>query len=363
MHKRLRYALTSLACGLTLASSACDQKAPTAPTPQPTTPASPIVSLAIVAPSEVAPGATFQLTANESRADGSVKNVSATATWTVQNASSSSEAPAAILQVSASGLATARNRGEVIVRASVGSLQALTRVMVLPPGTFRISGSVNEGGVGLEGSTVTVTSGVGEGLTTRTSQYGSFALFGVSGAVTIQAQTAGYLDAVQQLNVSSHRNVGFAVVPTQPRSDFSGTYTLTITAQAVCPSAFPVAAKRRVYTASVRQEIQGQLWVTLSGVDFSVHSGYGRSFFGQVTSYGDVRFWMSQDYYYSDEYDIAEHFGETALLIDASLSTRGTPDLISGYLEGKIIVAGSATYPFTPFAASCPTDRFEMVRQ
>lgn len=365
MQRRFRYVMASVACSLLVAVASCDGKAPTAPTPPATSPSTnrlPIVSLTIAAPSEIAPGASVQLTATAGRADGSAENVTSQVIWTVGAIPGSPSSALGVLEIGASGLATGRNRGEVFARADLAGAIAMARVLVLPEGTFLLSGGVHEGGVGLANSTVTVTAGVGEGLTASTDSYGQYALFGVSGSVALRTQTVGYLDTIQQLVVTAHRSHSIAMVADRPRSDFSGTYTLTISTQSECGS-FPESARRRTYTASVRQDGQGQLFTTLSDADFSVHSGYGQSFFGRVTSHGDIRFWISEDYYYNDEYEIAERFGDTALLVEGTVSTRGTPDVISGSLSGRIIVAGTPAYPFTPFGATCATDRFEMVRR
>ena len=304
MHRRFRYVLASVACSLLVAVASCDRKAPTAPTPPATSPSTnrlPIVSLTIAAPSEIAPGASVQLTATAGRADGSAENVNSQVIWTVRAIPGSTSPAVGVLQIGASGLATGRNRGEVFVRADLAGATAIARVLVLPEGTFRLSGSVHEGGVGLANSTVTVTAGVGEGLTALTDSYGQYAFFGVSGSVALRAQTDGYLDTIQQLDVTAHRSHSIAMVADRPRSDFNGTYTLTISTQSVCGS-FPESARRRTYTASVRQDGQGQLFTTLSDADFSLHDGYGQSFFGRVTSHGEIRFWIGENYYYPDEY-------------------------------------------------------------
>ena len=362
MHVHPRRLSVMAAIGLVLLFASCERKSPTSPPPlpTPTAPTPALVRLELVAPTGIAPGETVQLTANGVRADGSVENVSAKAQWT--------PATSGVLTVSSTGLATGRDRGEVVVRAHFGGLSANARVYVLPTGTFRIYGQLHEGGVGLENGTVTVMTGIGAGLTAVTNSSGTYVIYGVSGSVQIQAKKDGYLDANLQLNVTTHNQTFFStpMVPNQSRADYSGSYTLTISAQPVCPTGpapFPDAARRRSYIASVVQDNSGQLFVSLSGADFIVHNGYGDDIFGRVTSFGEFRFYLGPDYYYPGEFTIAERFGDTALLVEGSVTARGTPDLISGSMSGRIIVAGTPSHPFTPLGASCPTDRFEMVRR
>jgi len=70
-----------------------------------------IIRIELIAPPEIAPGESVQLTANAIKSDGSAENVSNQAEWTTNNTS--------VLQVSSTGLATATNRGGTNVYANV----------------------------------------------------------------------------------------------------------------------------------------------------------------------------------------------------------------------------------------------------
>ena len=362
MPVRSRRVVAVAGAGLVLLFASCD-KSPTSPRPprQPGPP--PMVStvrIELLAPPEIAPDETVQLTANATKSDGSVENVSSQAQWT----SATSE----VLQLGSTGLATGRNRGEVFVTVRFGGLSATARIIVLPKGTFRLSGTVHEGGfVYLENVTVTVTSGVGEGLTAVTNVDGGYVLYGVSGLVKLHARREGYVDVVDQVPVTAHRDQFFLMmVPNRPLVDLRGTYTLTISTQSACPLAprpFPDAARRRSYTANVTQD-GGWLSVVLTGADFIVHDGDWNDFVGRVTSTGEVRFYISPTYYdYGRQFDIAERFGDTALLIRGNVSTKATPELISGTLEGEILIAQGASPPFESYSSRCPAALFEMVRR
>src|SRR4029453_2689880 len=191
----------------------------------PTSPSSTVapagVSLKLVAPSAIAPGQSVQLVANAIRADGSQVDVSSQVEWTVR-----SGAVSPVLSLTITGLATGRERGEEVVTARFAGRTDEARIFVLPAGTFRLAGTVSENSVGLEQATVTVTSGVGEGLMAPTDARGYYALYGVAGQVEVRATRDGYLDSTQLLNVTSHDSHSFEMVANRPRIDLSGTYTL-----------------------------------------------------------------------------------------------------------------------------------------
>jgi hypothetical protein len=319
--------------------------------------------LELIAPAEIAPGESVQLTVNASRADGSVENVSSKAQWTPSTSQ--------IVQVSSTGLATGKNIGEQTVSAQFFGLSAGARILVLPKGTFRLSGNVRESGVGIANVTLTVISGVGEGLTTKSSSDGFYALYGVSGPVRVDAKKDGYLNGTQRLDVTAHRTSDFDIAPERPRTDYRGTYTLTIAAPS-CRSGkgtFPDEARRRVYTANVTQE-GGRLTVRLSDADFIVTNGRGNSFVGFVDTTDVITFSLSDPdfyyYYFYSDYDIAERFDAGALLVGGIASARGTATAISGTLRGSIQIASRPTPPFqSPFVSACHSDKhgFEMVRR
>jgi len=304
------------------------------------------------------------LTANAIKSDGSVENVSNTAVWVLSDAS--------VLTVSSTGLATGIGRGEASVSARFGGRSANARILVLPKGTFRLSGIIRESGFGIGNVTLTVISGTGQGLTTLSSVNGSYAFYGVSGPVRILAKKDGYLDGTQQLDVPANRTYDFEMAPERARTDYRGTYTLTISAPS-CRNptgTFPDAARRRVYTANVAQE-GARLTVTLTDADFIVTNGRGNSFVGFVDITEVIRFSISEAFdfyyyfYYRGDFDIAERFNDTALLVAGTASGRGAPALISGTLNGSVLIARGSTPRFAPFSSTChsETHGFEMARR
>jgi len=151
-----------------------------------------VVSLELVAPATIAPGETVQLRANAVRSDRSLKNVSTQAEWT--------PATSEVLMLGSTGLATGKEHGEIVVRANYGGLSASARIFVLPQGTFRLWGGLQENGFGLANGTVTVIDGIGGGVTAVTNSSGTYLLYGVRGPVKLHAKKNGYLDVTQQLS-------------------------------------------------------------------------------------------------------------------------------------------------------------------
>ena len=83
------------------------------------------IRVELVAPAEIAPGESVQLTANAIKSDGSAENVSNQAEWTTSDTS--------VLQVSARGLATGKNRGVTTVYARfAGRNHASAGIFVRP---------------------------------------------------------------------------------------------------------------------------------------------------------------------------------------------------------------------------------------
>ena len=146
---------------LTAAVLGCDRNPPTAPStpvsqspPPPPPPSAPVpIRVDIAGPDSVAPGETAQYTATASFADGSTRDVTKEAVWHAQP-DCCPVPPTPVLTVSADGIATGLNPGEVFLSVSLGtrSFSSFSKwVLVLPAGTFRHHGFVYDDGVGVPG--------------------------------------------------------------------------------------------------------------------------------------------------------------------------------------------------------------------
>jgi Bacterial Ig-like domain (group 2) len=348
--------------------AACD-KSPTGPSiiPQPgiTPTTATIVRLEIQAPASIAPGQSAQLTAQAVMSDGSTENFTARVQW--------SSANTGLVQVSPSGVVTAVQVGEGWISAlySTGAnpVHASARVLVLVPGTYKLSGRITDNGTALAEVTVTVLSGVGAGQTTMSGLDGAFAVYGVGGRVRLQATRAGYLNKMEELDIGAIATHNFEMVPDGQRTDLSGTYTLTITLGACLrpDGQFADELRSRRFSATLTQR-GGGLHVSLSGAEFIMRDGRGDRFKGLVDPNGTVTFTLGDpyDYYLTDYTDLVERVnGTTAFMAYGTVNARATANGISGTLTGPAIAAPANNPSYFSRIASCYSERhvFEMRRQ
>jgi carboxypeptidase family protein len=92
-------------------------------------------------------------------------------------------------------------------------ISAGANVMVVPAGTFRLTGRVLVGGTPLAGATVSITSGTGTGATTTTDSDGQYRLYGVAGVVQVQIVDLKYISLQQSVTVSNNTVADFTLTP------------------------------------------------------------------------------------------------------------------------------------------------------
>jgi hypothetical protein len=310
-------------------------------------------SLTLTAPPEIAPGESAQLTAKVVRFDGSVDDVTSQAQWTVESSTS-------VLSLTETGHATAGERGIGVVTVRFAGLAAEGTILVLPRGTFRLSGRITADSVGVDGVKVTVVEGVGRGLTSNTDTSGHYDLFGVAGPVRIRAGRDGYLDDIEEIDVAAHRSLDFALRAMRPRDDYSGLYTLTVIAGG-CAAGYPEAGKKRVYTARV-QQTGASLQVFLSGADFRPRSD---SFKGVVSGTGEITFNIEPlspwDYH---QFDFIEQLpGDTAFIVSGQIIARSAAAGIFGRGDATRSADGSEAFIWvnTNSAHWCHIANFDLV--
>ncbi len=342
-----------------VACGSCSDSSP-APTPIAVAPAVSVVRLELVVPESIPPGTSVQLRVREILSDGSLRDVTSGVQW------SSSET--SVLQVDSQGLATANDVGESRVTAIANQRQASSTVLVMPAGTFRLSGRLLEAGIAVNGATVSVAAGTNQGLTTTTSAFGHYAFVGVAGTLTLQITKAGYQTVIQHIDVIGNTRLeDISMTPEKQREELSGQYRLTVTA-ADC-SNIPEEFQRRTYDARVDQRAS---WVNvlLSGADFMVFTGVGNHFGGTYELDGSVSFVLARGYFnhYYDNVspDVVERVTpNSAIVISGNASTRVNSDVIAGQLSGTFALTGQLHTFFPPYASECQSSRhsFELRRR
>jgi hypothetical protein len=356
-----------VAAGTLLAFGSCSESSP-APTsiPRPggtTTPVT-VVGLEIGAPESIAPGTTSQLTVRERKSDGSADDVTSRASYTSTNS--------AALVVDATGVASGRAAGEARITARFNNRSATTTILVLPPGTFRLSGRITEGGLAISGVSLLVLEGTGQGTTATSNFDGFYALYGVAGTVKIHGKRSNYENLLFTINVAGNTAQDLELTLDTPRDPIGGLYTLTIGATG-CGS-LPAEAQNRRYDAVVEQR-GALLTVTLSGADFVVTSGKGNRFSGTYNPDGRIVFTVggiSEYYYYYYYYgfsqpDVVERFSDGSLLLvnGSAITQHDGNGIIAGTLGGQIALSTRLVYPHWPYTTTCfnARHRFELRRK
>ena len=273
-------------------------------------------------------------------------------------------------EVSATGLAKGIGAGEAFINVRYQSRSASKSVLVFAAEYYRLKGRVIDDGVGLDGVTMTVIDGTGEGMVTVTGFDGSSVLSHVAGGhVRLQAKRAGYSNAIRELDVTDHRTFDVEMTPDRPRANLKGTYTLTLSAACQSGGSVVGVGFPRAYEAFVDQT-GPRVSVTLSGADFIVTRGRGNHFSGVVDGNDRVTFRVSDAFYYyynyyGGQYDLVERLTSTsALVVNGTVTATPSGSSTSGDLNGDIGVTQGTTPPFNRLSSHCYSSahRFQMVR-
>jgi hypothetical protein len=246
------------------------------------------VRIAIGGADSVAPGETVQLSVTAFLSDGTTRVVTADVIWESANSE--------LMTISRTGLVTAadvRGEGQITARYQGGlpanTLEARSisqTLLVIPTGTYVLSGAVTDGGFPISGVTVELTSGSGAGMAMIANP--SFKFYGVAGETEIRLTKAGYETQVRRISVTRHETAEFDLVPSGERLAIAGTYTLRIAAAAACQLDLPEPLRTRTYTAVISQT-GAQLTAVLSGAHMGGEWNPADTFSGSVEP-GIVRF-------------------------------------------------------------------------
>lgn len=288
-----------------LASIGSCDRSPAAPTPAESQPVT-LSRVRIEGPTLVAPGDSPRYTAIAEYSDGSSKDVTATALWMPNSESFP-------IHFTSPGTAAPAIRGEAVVAAIAGAVGRLT-VMVMEPGTFKLSGTVSETGVGaLFGVTVDVLSGIGQGLRAISNSKG-YALYGVAGPVRLRASAEGFTPEVLDVVVTgTDATQPFTLTPAAATADVSGTWTMTVAPASGCRPGLPDIARGRTYQVELIQNAT-RLKVrfsspTLRQYNPDSHSGTVLGSAVRLSIVGDTEYggWSSPNLY--DQLSATETFG------------------------------------------------------
>lgn len=316
--------------------SSCD-KSPAAPSTAPAAGRPVTLSrVRIDGPTRVAPGDSPRYTAIAEYSDGSSKDVTDTAQWSPSHESFP-------MHFIGPGITAPAQRGEVTVAVNAGAIGRLT-VMVLEPGTFKLSGPVSETGVGaLSGVTVEVLSGIGQGLRAISNATG-YALYGVAGSVRLRASVEGFTAQVADVVVTGNdATQAFALTPEEAVTDVSGIWTMTVSPATGCRPGLPDIARGRTYQVELIQTAT-RLKVkfsspTLRQYNPDEHSGTVLGSRVRLLIVGDTDYgeWSTPDLY--DQLSPTETFG-----FDGTVQGTVNGREIRGSMDGDLVYFRAGEY-------------------
>jgi len=246
-----------------VAFTACG-KPPTQPTPpSPSPPRPTLTAIRLDGPMTLARGETGRLTAIAEWSDGSSQDVTASASWQIgPSGPDPNHTGSNVLQFLGRGMVQAIGFGEASIRVRIPSeshdvaTSPTLSVLVLDPGTFRISGAVLSAGLP-ESATIEIISGTGSGQRTATgfaSYVGQYALYGAAGSVELSVSATGFNGQVRRLVVTGNTTSDFDLNPLVPSTDISGSWVARLSASPACRAKTPEAGWEREFNVDITQQ-------------------------------------------------------------------------------------------------------------
>jgi Big-like domain-containing protein len=343
---------TTLAIGvLTAFTFACHRSTTaTAPSSTPAGHAAP-VSLTIQGPATIAPGQTVQYRAIVTMSDHSTQDDTTTASWF---------GDPTVVTITNNGQATGVAPGDAFINANIQTTPPLLvpccsariAVLVLPPNTYRLTGTVLETGLPVQGANVTVLSGVGSGLSSMTDYNGEYRLYGVAGALQIKMTKPGYADIIKTFTSSQNDVLDFPEAhQLQTLPSLAGAYSLTFQPDPGCPTT-PSAPRSLPLPTDVRQPRTYAVQLTQNGPVLHVAGSPptfvqpSDHFDGRITPDG-ITFQLDNGYAgYGPDDAMTAHVSSTqALSYEGQVTASRSGSALVGRLDGEIQFFDLATKP------------------
>jgi hypothetical protein len=315
-----------------------------------------VTRLTITGPARVAPGATEQYTATADYSDGTTSEVTSRANW--------SAFPTTVLQHLGGGRFRGVAAGEASMFASLSPRGASFQVLVLPPDTFKLSGTMRDTSGTLENILVEVISGTGTGLKTKSDSGGRYALYGVAGSVQLRASAPGYDTQEATVAVNTNATRDFTLTTSSQSSNVAGNWTLALKTSSACSATWPQVAREREIPTTIAQ--QGtRLTFAFGGSTVRQGFSFSGSSSGRIASNAFQMILYFDDYYVI--YGILDRPTPTDWvgIYGTAEGTATGPNSISGTFTGTFdyyATAATATFP-TGAARSCAVDPFFELRR
>jgi len=187
------------AVSLLIFASACTDSNTTPTAPGATTPSSVSVNCQTTT---LTTGGQTQCSSIAVLSNGTSQDQTLASQWSSSNAG--------VASVSATGLVTAVSSGSTTIVATFQGLQGARAVVVAPPATFTLTGTLTDGtshGI-LPNITVQIVSGTNAGKSAVTDSGGNYTMSGLSaGTFTLSVSAASYQTTTQQVTLSANARV------------------------------------------------------------------------------------------------------------------------------------------------------------
>jgi hypothetical protein len=218
------------------AGSACEDSPPIGPSGG-------VTKLEVSGPSTATPGQILRYVATAHYV-GSTRDVTGEVTWR------GSPSP---MTFTSPGVTTA-TVGEWDVTATLQVFKEKVHLLVLEPGTFKLTGTIREHGGSStpSGARITILSGIGQG---KLAFGGEYRFLGVAGPIRLEVSSKDYFSIVHDMNITGHTVQNFELVPLETPVDVAGNWTLTLgPPPSGCPDGLPAFAQTRSYNLAVIQK-------------------------------------------------------------------------------------------------------------
>jgi len=342
-------------CGL---SASCDDAKPLADNPLAPSPPT-FVTLELTGPTTLAPGESVAFTLMARVTNGKDTDVTSTSVWNSTNAS--------VLTSVGPGRYRANTAGDSQISVNYGRLSASREVVIVPTGTFRVTGRVTEsdGPFPISGARVQARDGSGNGPSTESDGSGFFRLFGVAPDSEIVVSRAGYSENTRHVTIDKHSTVNFEMNLNGPRPRLDGTYAVTLDLSG-CRDGFRQEYAHRAYTAVVQQS-GSSIEVRFTEPAFAVNSANrGNLMQGRVEGTGLYLSAQSFYYYYygPGDYPLLVELlpDDSRLVVSAYVSLAELGGSYTGKLTGSASNYG-ARFPNDKYLGSCNSGQLTFTRR
>jgi len=296
-------------------------------TPTPPT----LVTLELTGPTTFAPGESVAFRLMAKVTNGTDTDVTSTSQWNSSNSS--------VATSQGAGRYRGNTVGDTQLNVNYGRLGASRELIVVPTGTFRVTGRVTEsdGPFPISGARVQARDSSGNGPSTESDGSGFFRLFGVAPDSEIVVSRSGYSENTRHVTIDQHSTVNFEMNLNGPRPRVEGTYTATLDLSG-CRDGFRPEYAHRVYTAVVQQS-GSSIEVRFTEPVFAVNSANrGNLMQGRVEGSGLFLQAQSFSYYYygpGDYPSLVEVLpDDSRLVVSASVSLTELGGTYTGTLSG-----------------------------